>query len=128
MARQNASIAPEFTHVRHYQYSGFYNGDGKFVPTRMTIVSTLEGNKVKYKVGFCSRNESNFNKKQGREAALQSNEVFEADHVDVEGGFVAIESAILEDLVKNRRDHMPFAHQKFAEMVAEQAIFNETVA
>lgn len=106
------------THVRHFQHAGYFNGKNEFVPTRMTILSEVEGDKVKYQVAFCSRRDQ-YEKKVGREVAKKS-PVFEVPISEM--SFNAINEAILVDLVTNRKDIMPHAHATFAAMVEDELL------
>lgn len=108
-----------FDHVHHFKDFGYFNGDGNFVPTRMTVVSHLnDDNTVEYKVGFCSRNEKNFCKKDGREAAYRSEHVFKTEPVE-EATHNHILDSIIDDLFYNRQDKMPNAHRRFAQLATQ---------
>lgn len=114
MTRQNVTKQPDFTHVRHLKDAGYVNGAGEAVSTPFTLVTKLEDGVVYYKVAFCSRNEKNYVKKKGVQVALDSEHTFSVPIE--EATFEVIESAVIADLVMNRRDIMPRAHRNFAEL------------
>lgn len=106
------------THVHHLQHAGYYNGEGKFVPARMTILSEVKGDEVHYQVAFCSRHDQ-YNKKVGRELAAKA-PVFSTKIP--EKTFAAISDAVIVDLVTNHKDVMPNIHRTLAEMIEDHLI------
>jgi len=114
-----------FTKAYHIRDGYILNGEGKHIPIRMTVISKMDGDQVRYKASFCPPSEKygvdkdgneyllksprhkQFNKKDGVKYAQQApewafplSEVENHTHSD-------ITNAIMSDMAKNHIDEVP---------------------
>lgn len=104
---------------KHLTQLGYVNGEGKFVPTRMTLQYYLDGDDIVYRYSCCSHHEKQYVKKIGNEIAEKSEWQtapfrFSSPHYP-KTAFIVME--ILIDIFVEHKQFLPRHHQRFFENI-----------
>ena len=120
-----------FTKAFHIRDGYIFNGVGTRIPVRMTIISRLDGDEVKYKASFCPPTEKYGTNKEGKEYLLRKPKIkqfnkkmgvlyaknapewsFPLSNVE-EHTHINITNAIMEDMYRNHLEELPTNVQRW---------------
>lgn len=101
----------------HIKDAGYHRkSDGKFIPTRFTLRSRLNGDKIEYQVAYCSHTDQ-YNKKIGNELASKApirSITPESENIsDMSREEITV--IIFMDIERNHMSELPYRHRTFIE-------------
>lgn len=120
-----------FTKAYHVRDSYIINGEGAHIPVRMTVISKMDGDVVRYKASFCPPTEKygidkdgntyklttprhkQFNKKEGVKYAKEAPEWSFPLSVIENHTHSEVTNAIMSDMIANHIDEIPTNVQRW---------------
>lgn len=100
---------------KHLTDLGYNTSEGNFIPTRITLRYTLDGNNILYQFACCSHNDQYVKKIGNRIAAEQTQHTIPMDSVfdDEKLSTSQMIMTMMVDIEKNRVNDLPFRHRMF---------------